>query len=137
MIDSIIDLLMFRQGGDSDNHTNEPVVTMGSVVWGVLFRTVIISLVWIYALYEFDLFDNWWVGLFLIWLLALFPGYNQYKTFEKRIAKLGESTLCGTCRHYRPQGQLCQIYDEHVSLDHIPCEGSAWEPAPSYDDGED
>jgi len=136
MFESLIDLLMFRQGGETDNHTSQPVVTLGSVVWGVLLRTALITIGWIYLVYELELFDNWWLGIFFIWLLALFPGYTQYRTFEKRIEKLSDSTLCGSCRHYRPQGQLCAILDEHVSTDHIPCEGSAWEPRAVYDTGD-
>lgn len=128
IIESFIDLLMFRQGGEHENHTDKPTVTLGSIVWGVLLRSSIIIIGWVYIVYNYSLQDKWWVGIFIVWLFALFPGYTQYRTFESRVKKLGDETLCGSCRHFRAQGQLCMIYDEHVSTQHIPCEGLSWEP---------
>lgn len=134
MINSFIDLLMFRQGGEYENDTTEPVITVGSIVWGVLLRTALVLIAWVFIIYEYQLFDEWWAGLFVVWLIALYPGYTQYKIFEGRVKKLGEETLCGSCRHFKPQGQLCQVYDEHVSTQHIPCEGLSWEPIETYED---
>ncbi|GAB5465964.1 MAG: hypothetical protein Kapaf2KO_14000 [Candidatus Kapaibacteriales bacterium] len=130
--DTAIDVLMFREGGEYENHTNTPTYTTGSIIWGVLLRTVIITILWLLFIWKMQIFDQWFVGLLLVWLIAVFPGYQQYKNFEKRIKVLSDNTLCGTCRHYSQQSQLCTILDEHVSSVHIPCEGSAWEPKPSY-----
>lgn len=126
--EKIVDLFMFRNPGDSDNETNHPVVTTGSIIWGALLRSSIIIVSSMLLLGYIRQYEYWWIALFALWFFAAFPAYRQYQSFNDRIKKLEESTLCGSCRHFNSGGQLCNIYDEHVSSNYIPCEGADWEP---------
>ncbi|MFN3195057.1 MAG: hypothetical protein ACE364_03805 [Chlorobiota bacterium] len=126
-IDKIKNLFLFKEVTDEDNH-NEPVVTVGSIVWGVLLRSSIIMVVTMIIMYIYGNNEMWYFSLFLIWLIALYPGWTQYQEYTDRIKKFTEDTLCGSCRNFNADSQLCKLYDEHVSTNHIPCEGEAWEP---------
>ena len=127
-LDTIIDLLMFRESTDADNYSVQPAVTLGSIIWGVLLRGAIIIFLSIIIIQYYELYQYWWTSLFVLWLLTIYPGWNQYVQFTKRMEEFEESTLCGTCKHFLSSSQLCKIYDEHVSKNYIPCEGDAWEP---------
>lgn len=126
--DTILDLLMFREASEEDNYTNEPVITTGSIVWGVLLRTAIIVALAFLLADQLDLKDYWWISFFFVWLLALYPGWRQYQAFNERMENFEESTLCGSCRYFDSSSQLCTLYDEHVSQEHLPCDGDNWEP---------
>lgn len=128
MFEKIIDLFMFREGTPEDSLTDKPVITMGSIVWGVLLRSFVILLLTAFVIQKYSLQEYWWGALFIIWAFAAFPGYRQYQKFNERMDDFKESTLCGSCRNFEPSGQLCKIYDEHVSKNHIPCDGESWEP---------
>ncbi len=129
-LENILDILMFREGTDEDSDTNLPVVTTGSVVLGMIFRSaIIIILMFIFSEYFREM---WYLGVFIFWFFVAYPAYRQYNKFNKRMENFQEETLCGTCRHFNPSGQLCTIYDEHVSRNHIPCNGEAWEPRDDY-----
>ncbi|MEI6089363.1 MAG: hypothetical protein WCR42_02830 [bacterium] len=133
----VLDLFMFREGTDEDNHSLKPKVTFGSIVWGVLLRTVIVVGVILLLLDYFHYDVNVWLIIFAIWLLAAYPAYKQYNKFNQRMKKFKEETLCGSCKYFNRDAQLCSIYDEHVSEEYIPCEGESWEPKPYLDDDED
>ena len=126
-IDKIKNLFLFKEVTDDDSH-NEPVVTVGSIVWGVLLRSAIIMVVTMIMMYNYGNNEMWYFSLFLIWLVALYPGWTQYQEYTNRIKKFTEDTLCGSCRNFNADSQLCKLYDEHVSTNHIPCEGESWEP---------
>lgn len=128
IIDKIADIFMFREGTELDNETNSPSVTTGSIVWGILLRSAIIISLSIVIIGYTDAYNLWWITLFAVWFLAAYPGYRQYQKFNKRIEDLKETTLCGSCRHFESTGQLCTLYDEHISRNHVPCEGMNWEP---------
>ncbi|MDA3844138.1 MAG: hypothetical protein PF588_07215 [Candidatus Kapabacteria bacterium] len=128
IFDKIIDLFLFRDGSDEDSRSTEPKVTVGSIVWGVMLRTTILLLVSTFLLYTMEYRHLWWFMLFGIWLLAIYPGWRQYHKFHERMKKFTEDTLCGSCKYFNSAGQLCKIYDEHVSTEHIPCDGQNWEP---------
>ncbi len=127
-MNKIIDLLQFRESSDHDSETDQPAVTTGSVVWGVLLRSAIIITASLFVLNKFQLREHWWVIVFLLWFLVLYPAYRQYQSYDKRIKEMQEETLCGSCKHFESSSQLCRIYDRHVSKNHIPCEGLNWEP---------
>lgn len=131
--EKIADLFMFREGSDEDNHSSEPNVTTGSVVWGLLMRMSLIMAFSFFAVRYFDMRDFWWIALFLIWALAAYPAYRQYTSFTQRMENFSKQTLCGSCKHFDKTGQLCRIYDEHVSTEYVPCEGQSWEPNNEYD----
>ncbi|MBX3042807.1 MAG: hypothetical protein KIT33_12900 [Candidatus Kapabacteria bacterium] len=126
--DRILDYLMFREGGQEDNFTDNPAVTTGSIVWGVILRTSIVIIVTLILLKQYDFHQYWWYSFFAIWFFVGFPAFRQYQKFKERIKVLEEETLCGKCRHFNEGAQVCQIYDMHVSKNHIPCEGMSWEP---------
>lgn len=128
MLNKLIDILQFRQTGDFDNETDQPVVTTGSVVWGVLLRSAILIVASFVILDRFQLREYWWMLLFAMWFLVFYPAYRQYQMYNKRIKDLEEDTLCGSCKHFDQSGQLCRLYDQHISRNHIPCEGNDWEP---------
>jgi hypothetical protein len=124
-------LFLFKDVTDSDSHT-EPVVTYGSIVWGVLLRSALLVIITMVLMYEFGHSEVWYLSLFLIWLIALYPGWQQYQNYENRIKKFEEDTLCGSCKHFSSESQLCKLYDVHVTTNDIPCEGESWEPKSMY-----
>ncbi len=128
MINKIIDILQFRESSEADNETDQPSVTTGSVVWGVILRSAIIitaSFLFVNPLY---IRQYWWIILFALWGLVFYPAYRQYQSYNKRIKTLEDETLCGSCKHFDSTGQMCRLYDQHISRNHIPCEGLDWEP---------
>jgi len=134
----VLDLFMFREGTDEDNHSINPKVTFGSIVWGVLLRTVIVVSAILIFLDYFHYDVNVWIIIFALWLLVAYPAYKQYIKFNQRMKKFKEETLCGSCKYFHRDAQLCRIYDEHVSEEYIPCEGESWEPKfDTTDDDED
>ncbi|MFC2130980.1 hypothetical protein ACFLSQ_06060 [Bacteroidota bacterium] len=130
MLEKISDLFMFREASDEDSHTTEPVVTTGSIIWGVLLRTAILMIIISLLLEWLAMRQYWFFMLFAVWFGAAYPGWMQYKKFQDRMKHFQEETLCGSCIHFEINSQLCKIYDEHVSTSHIPCEGLSWEPKP-------
>jgi len=126
-IEKLKNLFLFKEVTEEDSH-NEPVVTVGSIVWGMLLRSAIIIVVTMILMYYNGNNEMWYFSLFLIWLIALYPGWVQYQEYDNRIKKFTEDTLCGSCRNFNPDSQLCKLFDEHVGTNHIPCEGEAWEP---------
>lgn len=130
-IEKIFDVFLFREGTDTDNDTEKPVVTTGSIVLGVIIRSALIVVISFLLIEYYDSSRHWYLMLFFIWLFAAYPGYRQYKVYNERIENFAESTLCGSCRSFDKTSQLCRIYDEHVSTKHIPCDGDSWEPKDS------
>ncbi len=130
--DKIVDLLMFRSQSD-DNLSEIPTVTQGSIIWGMILRASIIVVLSMLIIGYYKLYNYWWLSFFLLWLLAVYPAYRQYQQFSNRVKKVAESTLCGSCKYFETSGQLCSMYDEHVSTNYIPCEGENWEPK-SFED---
>ncbi len=126
-IEKIIDILQFREGTIDDDY-NEPVVTIGSIIFGALLRAAIVILAIFFVVEYFDLRGFWYLTSFSVWLLAAFPAYRQYTAYNERMKNFEEETLCGKCKHFEPSGQFCRIYDEHVSKNYIPCEGLSFEP---------
>lgn len=107
----------------------QPVITTGSIVWGVLLRTSIIFAVSFFLVTRIDSKEIYWIALFIVWLFAFYPAWRQYEIFRDRITRITEETLCGSCRHFDSTSQLCRIYDEHPTEKYIPCEGLKWEPS--------
>lgn len=126
-LEKIVDLFMFREGTEEDDYSTRPIITTGSIVWGVILRSLIIIFLTFFLL-DRGYGHSVWVLLFVYWFAVVFPAYRQYQKFNKRMDKFQEETLCGSCRHFIPGSQLCSMYDEHVSKDYIPCDGNDWEP---------
>lgn len=131
--DKIIDLFMFRESSDIDNYTSAPRVTFGSIVWGLILRTTIVIIAFFVLYNLFDMRQYWWISFFVIWLFVAFPAFRQYQSFNNRIDNLQEEILCGSCKYFNKYAQTCQIYDEHVNKNYIPCEGLNWEPKDTFD----
>lgn len=131
-IEKIADFLMFREGTEEDEEgALQPVVTTGSIVWGILLRSAIIVVI-SFLIIEITGQRNWWIT-FIVWLFAIYPAFRQFNIFQERIKKVEEETLCGSCKHFDATSQLCKIYDEHITKSYIPCDGLNWEPL-SYED---
>ncbi len=114
---------------DSEIYSNEKtVITTGSIITGILFRTAIIIILSLSLSDYFDLRSNWWFVALILWFLVAFPAYNKYKEFNNTSNDILENTLCGKCRYFDQTSQLCTIYDEHITEDYIPCGGDSWEP---------
>ncbi len=131
-IQDIFDIFMFRLPSKADNYSVQPRITTGSIVWGILLRTLLIIVLTLFLTDYFDIRQYWWFSLFAFWGFAAFPAYKQIQAFSERIDDFEESTLCGQCKHFDKSGQRCSIYDEHVSVNYIPCEGLDWEPKPKF-----
>lgn len=129
VIEKAKDLFLFREGKEENEEgTIQPIITTGSVVWGVLLRSAIIIFLGFLIAAAFEMNKLFWFFFFIFWFVAVYPGWRQYQLFQKRIKNVEESTLCGSCKHFEKTSQLCKIFDEHVSKDYIPCEGLNWEP---------
>lgn len=129
-LENIFDLFMFREGTEEDSETNLPKVTIGSVVWGIILRSALIIV--IMMIFQEKFREIWYISLFIFWFFVAYPAYKQYQKFNERMESFQEETLCGTCKHFNPSGQLCTVYDEHVSKHHVPCNAEAWEPRDDY-----
>lgn len=129
LYDKIIDLFLFREGTEEDEKGQKvPIITTGSVVWGVILRSTILVAITMFVLNNLEMRQYWSLFLFLLWVLTIYPGFRQYQKFQERIKKVREDTLCGTCINFEETSQLCKIFDEHITQDYIPCEGQNWEP---------
>ncbi len=120
---------MFRESTEENEEGERtPVITTGSIVWGIILRTSIIVAISFFLVTRIDTKEIYWICLFLVWMLAFYPGWRQFNIFRESIAKMQEETLCGSCRHFEPSSQLCKILDEHPTKDYVPCDGLSWEP---------
>lgn len=125
----LIDLFLFREGTEEEaDGSLQPIITVGSVVWGVILRSAIIIALGFLLIQRSEFREYWWFFLFFFWFVAIYPGWRQYSKYQTRIKKLEENTLCGSCKHFEQTSILCKIYDEHVSKEYIPCDGLNWEP---------
>ncbi len=105
--------------------------TLGSIVTWALFRAVAVVLVaWMVNEY-FSMIDYtvWWaVTIMALYGFVIHPAQVQYRLFKENTREIVEDTLCASCRHFDPSAIMCTALDEHVSENHIPCEGNMWEP---------
>ncbi len=133
MKDKLIDIFNFRIGTEEEaDGSLHPIITAGSVAWGILFRAALLTALAFLLLSIWDNRDKTaWIFVFLIWGLAVYPGWKQYQVYSERIKKVQEETMCGSCKHFDMQSQLCKIYDEHISINYLPCEGESWEAGES------
>jgi hypothetical protein len=87
--DKAIDIFMFREGTDEDEHgSSQPVITTGSVVWGMIFRSAVIVFLTFVIIDQFEIRSNWWIFSFILWFAAIYPGWRQYNKFTTRIKKI-------------------------------------------------
>jgi glucan phosphoethanolaminetransferase (alkaline phosphatase superfamily) len=106
---------------------------MGRIVyWTIIRAAITIPVIWILMSYIY--FQFWWVVLFLtFYLVILHPAIMQYKKFEEDNREIIESTLCSSCKSFDKSAVLCIKYDQHPTLENLPCEGTDWEPVSKYD----
>lgn len=126
LLATLADLFMFKMYIEDEND-GTPKYTSGSIAWGIMLRTVLIVLIAVVSIEVFDWGRGSSVFAIMIWIVAVYPGFQQYQQYFKKIDKISENTMCGTCKHFEGSGQLCKIYDEHVREDYMPCEGESWE----------
>ena len=123
----IINIINFETTEQSEGRVT-PIVTTGSIVFGVIVRTALIMLVSFFLVDYFDFRGNWWVVAIALWFIVAFPAYRRFRKFSEETDAFIEETLCGKCRHFDPSSKLCTILDEHPTENYIPCEGESWEP---------
>jgi hypothetical protein len=105
--------------------------TVGSIVSWALFRLAIVIGVSLLVVEYVSWIDySTWAIITLIMIYAgvIHPMQVQYRIYNEETRTVMEGTLCSTCKYFEPTGVLCSRLDEHVSEDHIPCEGELWEP---------
>jgi len=105
--------------------------TIGSIVsWAIFRAAAVIGIMLLVSEYVRWLdYGTWWgATLLLIYAVVLHPMQIQYRIYKDETKNVMEGTLCSTCRYFEPTGVMCSKLDEHVSEDHIPCEGELWEP---------
>ena len=131
ILEKIKDIFMFREGGNTDNYLTPPTVTSGSILWGILFRSAVLIIIAIVLILLLNKREFAWIALFVFWICVAYPAYRQYTVLNKRLEVLEEETLCGKCRYFIKESQLCSALDEHISKNNIPCDGNMWEANPS------
>ncbi len=128
-LEKISDALMFREGTEEEaDGSLQPIITTGSIVWGILLRSLIVFILSFAIMIYLENRTYGYMFFFIFWFVAAYPGWRQYQLFQTRIKKVEESTLCGSCINFESSSQLCKIFDEHVTRNYIPCEGLNWEP---------
>lgn len=130
MIDRLMDIILVRytKQGEDNNYNRIPHITTGTIVFGALIRLFLLTLITWAAVQFFELYDHWLLLFSIVMFTSFYPAYRQWEHFSARVEVMEETTLCGSCKHFDSSGQLCRPLDEHVSADHIPCEGLSWEP---------
>ncbi|MCX6140245.1 MAG: hypothetical protein NTX15_05360 [Candidatus Kapabacteria bacterium] len=125
--DKFLDLFLLRMR-EPDYAIDQPYYTTGSIVAAALMRVSILGA----ASFLLSLYAQsntvWWFAMLSLWGIGVYPAWMQYQRFHERVEKITAGTLCGACRHFNPTNQLCMVLDEHVTSEHPPCEGEAWEP---------
>ena len=106
---------------------------MGRIIYWAIVRTaIVIPALWIMMSYIH--FQFWWfVAALVIYTIILHPAIIQFGKFEKDNKEIIESTLCSSCKNFDKSAVLCIKYDQHPTLENLPCEGTAWEPISSFD----
>lgn len=125
--DEFMDLFLLRVQ-EPEGHDDKPFYTTGSIVFAAMVRIAIIGVVTLIISRSVATETIWYVAMFAIWALGVWPAHQQYRRFNARVEQLQEGTLCGACRHFNPTNQLCTILDVHVTSEEPPCEGEGWEP---------
>jgi hypothetical protein len=124
------DVFLFREGSEIDNIIVPPTVTTGSIIWGILLRSAIIIVLTTFIVMYLEQREFWWFALFAFWLGVALPAYRQWTKFHERVDTLKEDTLCGKCRYFVSESQLCALLDDHIGIGTIPCDGESWEANP-------
>lgn len=130
MIDRLLDIVLYRFTNlkNDSNDNIVPQITTGTIVFGALIRFFFLTLLCWGMIQYFYLYDHWFILFMIIMGLTFYPAYRQWEHFHNRVDEMQDSTLCGSCKHFEPSGQLCRPLDEHVSNSYIPCDGQSWEP---------
>jgi hypothetical protein len=123
---------MYRDESALDNLSQTvrqpmPEITVGSIVtWGLVKTALLVVVMW-FVVERFRLYEYWYVGLGIFWLIVAYPAFLQYQRFKAQTQHLEQNSLCATCCHFDETGHFCRLMDEHVSETYIPCEGLSWE----------
>lgn len=128
------DIFMFREGSEIDNIIVPPTVTTGSIIWGVLLRSALVIIITTFVVMFLEKREFWWASVFLFWFVVIYPAYRQYDKFHDRVKQLKNDTLCGKCKYFIEESQLCSLLDEHIGTNTIPCDGEYWEARPDLFD---
>lgn len=101
---------------------------MGRIIyWGLIRTTIMIIISWI--TYEYYYNRYWWIiATLAFYIFVVHPLISQYKNFKEETKGVIVDSLCSTCKHFDETAVLCMKYDQHPTIDFIPCEGLDWDP---------
>ncbi|AFN74542.1 hypothetical protein MROS_1305 [Melioribacter roseus P3M-2] len=98
----------------------------GIIFWAIVRTAVLIPALWLlYGMMEYRYW--WWLGIISIYGIIIYPATIQYRMFREKNQKIIEDTLCSSCRYFDESAVLCTKYDEHPTLEYLPCNGIDWE----------
>jgi hypothetical protein len=99
----------------------------GIVFWGIVRTAILIPALWFLSgVMEYKYW--WWFGIMAIYGVIIHPAMIQYRIFLHENDELINNTLCSSCTHFDKTAVICQKYDQHPTLENLPCEGLDWEP---------
>jgi len=127
-IEKIIDAYNFKTHTEDAHGQLQPEITTGSIILGVLLRSFFIIILAFFLKENFWWEKFWYVTLFVLWFFVAWPAIKQYQIFNEETEDFSESTMCGSCRNFDKTSRLCRKYDQHPTLDFLPCDGNDWEP---------
>lgn len=101
---------------------------MGHIIfWGIIRTAILIPVLWIlYGMMEYKYW--WWFGILSVYGVIIHPAMIQCRIFLSDNDEIINNTLCSSCKHFDKTAVICQKYDQHPTLDNLPCEGLDWEP---------
>lgn len=102
---------------------------MGSIIsWGIFRFAIVLVSMWILRDTVME-YGDWWALFFIaVGAVVLFPAQIQYYRHRDEVTEINKDVLCTTCKHYNRDEALCMSYDQHVTIEVIPCQGLDWEP---------
>ena len=99
----------------------------GIIFWGIIRTAVLIPVLWmIYGMMEYKYW--WWFGILTVYGVIIHPAMIQYRMFLHDNEEIINNTLCSSCKNFDGTAVLCKKYDQHPTLQNLPCEGLDWEP---------
>ncbi|MEI7811596.1 MAG: hypothetical protein WCJ01_04120 [Ignavibacteria bacterium] len=99
----------------------------GIIFWAIVRMFFTIPIVW--YLQGIIGFRYWWIlGFGSIYGIVIHPAIKQLNLFELNNKEIVESTLCSSCENFDKTAVLCIKYDQHPTLEVLPCDGADWTP---------
>lgn len=105
---------------------------MGGVILKSLFNFVLA--IFLFFLTKSYINSQYYLLFFLLifLIIVVIPHLRNINEFNRQNSVLIENTLCSSCQHFDKTAVLCLKFDEHPTVDYLPCEGGCWEPNFNY-----